>query len=47
VSNIVLLPHIGSSTLETRSAMANLAAENIIALLKGKTPPTCVNPGVL
>ncbi|MBL7649312.1 MAG: D-glycerate dehydrogenase [Candidatus Hydrogenedentes bacterium] len=47
VSNIVLLPHIGSSTLETRSAMANLAAENIIALLKGNTPPTCVNPGVL
>ena len=47
VSNIVLLPHIGSSTLETRSAMANLAAENIIAVLKGNTPPTCVNPGVL
>lgn len=47
VSNIVLLPHIGSSTLETRSAMANLAAENIIAVLKGNMPPTCVNPGVL
>jgi glyoxylate reductase len=47
VSNIVLLPHIGSSTLETRSAMANLAAENIIAVLQGNTPPTCVNPAVL
>jgi len=43
VENIVLLPHIGSSTLETRSAMANLAAENIIAVLRGETPPTRVN----
>lgn len=43
VENIVLLPHIGSSTLETRAAMANLAAENIIAALAGKKPPTCVN----
>jgi len=41
--NIVLLPHIGSSTLETRAAMANLAADNIIAVLNGKTPPTSVN----
>jgi glyoxylate reductase len=43
VENIVLLPHIGSSTLETRSAMANLAAENIVAVLKGEKPLTCVN----
>ena len=43
VENIVLLPHIGSSTLETRSAMANLAAENIIAVLRGEKPPTGVN----
>lgn len=47
VENIVLLPHIGSSTLETRSAMANLAAENIIAVLRGEKPPTCVNGEVL
>lgn len=46
VENIVLLPHIGSSTLETRAAMANLAAENIIAVLNGKRPPTCVNEAV-
>ncbi len=41
--NIVLLPHIGSSTLETRAAMANLAADNIIAVLQGATPPSPVN----
>jgi len=43
LSNIVLLPHIGSSTLETRAAMANLAAENIIAVLRGESPPSVVN----
>jgi glyoxylate reductase len=47
VDNIVLLPHIGSSTLETRAAMANLAADNIIARLRGLQLPTCVNPDVL
>lgn len=43
IENIVLLPHIGSSTLETRAAMANLAADNIVAVLNGETPPTPVN----
>tara|TARA_R110001592_G_scaffold82636_5_gene244694 strand:- start:305 stop:865 length:561 start_codon:yes stop_codon:yes gene_type:complete len=43
IENIVLLPHIGSSTLETRAAMANLAAENIIAALSGRALPTCLN----
>jgi glyoxylate reductase len=41
--NALLLPHIGSATLETRTAMACLAVENIIAVLKGNTPPTPVN----
>ncbi len=41
--NALLLPHIGSATLETRTAMAYLAVENIIAVLNGKTPPTPVN----
>jgi hypothetical protein len=35
----VLLPHIGSATLETRIAMASLAATNLIALLEGRHPP--------
>lgn len=43
LENIVLLPHIGSSTLETRAAMANLAADNILAVLQGKEPLTAVN----
>jgi glyoxylate reductase len=37
--NAVLLPHIGSASIETRTAMALLAADNAIAVLKGKTPP--------
>jgi glyoxylate reductase len=43
LDNTVLLPHIGSATLETRSNMALLAAENVLVVLKGKTPKTPVN----
>lgn len=39
LNNVVLTPHIASATEETRSKMAELAAENIIAGLSGKTPP--------
>jgi len=42
LENAVLLPHIGSATLETRSAMAELAATNILAVLAGDDPPTPV-----
>jgi glyoxylate reductase len=38
--NVVLLPHIGSATIETRTAMSLLAAENAIAIMQGKKPPT-------
>jgi glyoxylate reductase len=41
-----ILPHIGSATEETRNAMAKLAAENIIAGLKGERLPHMVNPEV-
>ena len=44
LENVVLAPHIGSATVETRARMATLAAENIIAALEGKVPPTCLNP---
>jgi len=37
--NAVLTPHIASATIETRSKMAELAAQNIIAALEGTTPP--------
>lgn len=45
--NTLLLPHIGSATLETRSAMARMAADNIIAWCQGQRPPQLVNPEVL
>jgi glyoxylate reductase len=47
LGNVVLLPHLGSATVETRTAMAVLAAQNAIAVLEGRRPPTPVNPEVL
>jgi glyoxylate reductase len=47
LDNVVILPHLGSATIETRTAMGVLAAKNAIAVLKGETPPTPVNPDVL
>jgi glyoxylate reductase len=41
--NTVLLPHVGSATRETRSRMAELAVNNLLAGLRGETPPNCVN----
>ncbi|GAB3620767.1 D-glycerate dehydrogenase [Glutamicibacter endophyticus] len=41
--NAVLVPHLGSATVETRTAMAVLAAKNTLAVLAGETPPTPVN----
>lgn len=43
----VLLPHVGSATFDTRGRMAEVAARNIIARLRGDRPPNCVNPEVL
>jgi glyoxylate reductase len=40
--NTVLLPHVGSATATTRNAMARLCAENVIAVLDGREPPTPV-----
>jgi glyoxylate reductase len=42
--NVCVLPHIGSATIEARSAMSKLAAENIVAGLQGKPLPHWVNP---
>ncbi len=44
--NVVLLPHVGSATGETRFKMAMLAAENLLAALAGHRPPNLVNPEV-
>jgi glyoxylate reductase len=43
LENVVLLPHLGSATIETRTAMGVLAARNAIAVLAGSEPPTPVN----
>jgi lactate dehydrogenase-like 2-hydroxyacid dehydrogenase len=42
LDNVVLQPHIGSATIETRSAMGELAARNVVAVLAGKPPITPV-----
>ena len=42
LDNVVLLPHLGSATVETRDAMAELAARNVVAVLSGHEPPTPV-----
>lgn len=45
--NAVVTAHIGSATREARDGMAVLAARNLLAMLRGETPPTCLNPEVL
>ena len=42
LDNVVLAPHLGSATVETRTAMAELAARNAIAVVRGEDPPTPV-----
>lgn len=42
LENVVLAPHLGSATVETRTAMADLAARNVIAVLSGEKPITPV-----
>jgi glyoxylate reductase len=42
LDNVVLVPHLGSATLETRTAMAELAAANVLAVLRGEAPPSPV-----
>jgi glyoxylate reductase len=44
--NVVVAPHIGSASQQTRSRMAALAADNMIAALAGERMPHCVNPEV-
>ena len=45
LENVVLSPHLGSATTETRTAMADLAVRNAIAVLTGQSPLTPVSPG--
>jgi glyoxylate reductase len=43
LENVVLMPHSGSATIETRTRMALMAAENLLAGLGGLRPPNCIN----
>jgi glyoxylate reductase len=45
--NVVLAPHLGSASNETRGKMALVAAQNTVALFQGQRPPNLVNPEVL
>jgi len=47
LDNIVVAPHISSASYETRSRMAEMVAENLVAFFEGKTPPNLVNTDVL
>jgi glyoxylate reductase len=46
-SNVVLTPHIASASLETRTKMACMAAENVRDFVDGKRPPNILNPEVI
>jgi glyoxylate reductase len=45
--NVVLTPHVGSGTVETRRAMHVLAVQNLLQAMAGRIPPAAVNPEVL
>jgi lactate dehydrogenase-like 2-hydroxyacid dehydrogenase len=47
MENVVMAPHIGSATAETRLRMALLAAENLLAAFAGRRPPNVLNPEIL
>jgi len=46
-ANVVLAPHIASASLETRTKMARIAANNVVSLFAGQRPPNVLNPEVV
>jgi glyoxylate reductase len=46
MTNVVLTPHLGSAVVETREAMANAVADNLLGLIEGRRPPNIHNPEV-
>jgi len=44
LENVVLAPHTGSGTNNTRNRMVEMVVENVLSILVGKIPPNCVNP---
>jgi glyoxylate reductase len=47
LDNAVVVPHIASASIDTRSKMSTMAAENIVAFFNGERPPNILNPEVL
>jgi glyoxylate reductase len=47
LDNVVVAPHISSASHETRSKMAEMVAENLVAFFEGRKPPNLVNPKAL
>jgi len=47
LENVVVLPHVGSATVETRTRMALMAVDNLLAGLRGERPPNCINSDML
>jgi glyoxylate reductase len=44
LSNVVLTPHVGSATAETRAAMTRVLVDNLLAVSRGEEPPNLVYP---
>lgn len=44
LENVVVIPHLGSATVDTRDAMGHVAVDNVFAALDGERPPTLLNP---
>lgn len=47
LDNVVVAPHISSASLETRSKMSEMVADNLVAFFEGRKPPNLVNPDVM
>ena len=44
LDNVVVIPHLGSATVDTRNAMGDLVVDNVFAAIDGTLPPTLLNP---
>jgi glyoxylate reductase len=47
LDNVVVAPHVSSASIETRSKMAEMVADNLVYFFEGKKPPNLVNPDVM
>jgi glyoxylate reductase len=47
LENVVVIPHLGSATVDTRNAMGDVVVDNLFAAFDGARPPTLLNPDAL